>query len=911
MIPIPQSIARLLVPIACFVATSLATAALPEGVKQGPSVEGITEYTLTNGLRVLLFPDQSQQKTTVNVTYLVGSRFENYGETGMAHLLEHLMFKGTPTSGTLGDAMTKRGMQYNGTTWYDRTNYFETFNASAKDLDWALAMEADRMVHSKIARSDLDSEMTVVRNEMERGENSPFQMMLQRLGSTEFDWHNYGKSTIGARSDVENVDIARLQAFYGMYYQPDNAVLIVAGKFDPDATLAAIARDFGPIPKPPRVLPKLYTEEPVQDGERSITLRRAGDTQLIGIGYHVVPGAHPDFVPVQALVDTMTIEPAGRLYQALVAGHKATSVGGFAPALHDPGTAVFYAELAQTDSLDTARGTMVAALEDVAAHPITEAEVDRVRTRALKNIDDVLANPTSLGIRLSESIAAGDWRLFFLQRDRWRKVSAADANRVAALYLKPANRTVAMFIPDAKPDRAPPVKPVDVADLVRDYKGDAPLAAGEDFDPTPANLDARTERYTLANGMKIALLPKKTRGEKVRFALQVHEGDAKSLAGRAPQGDLTASMLIRGTTKHDRQQVQDTLDRLHARVSISGSETRTLALGEAVRGEVGDTLTLVAEVLREPSFPAAEFETLKREELASLESERQSPESLTARALARYRNPYPPDDVRYMPTLDEEIKKTSATTLDDLRAFHRAFFGANHAELAIVGDFDVAVVKPLIAKLFNDWTAPTPFARVPDPLIDKPATAIEIETPDKANATMVARFGIPVNDLSPDYAALVVANQALGASAASRLWTRVREKDGLSYGIRSSFEASSFEPNATIGMFAIFAPQNLGKLRNAVSEELARAVRDGFTDAEIAEAKQSVLKQRQLARTQDASIAAALMQQLYLDRRFDFSAKIDSEIAALTSAQVNAALRKYLKPEAFAYAYGGDFAKTR
>src|SRR5438067_5217561 len=342
MIPFHAWLVRALAPIAFFVAAGVAAAALPDGVKQGSSVEGITEYTLGNGLKVLLFPDASQPKTTVNVTYLVGSRFENYGETGMAHLLEHLMFKGTPTSGSYMDAMTKRGMQFNGTTWYDRTNYYETFNASEPDLDWALAMEADRMVHSKIARADLDSEMTVVRNEMERGENSPFQIMLQRLGSASFDWHNYGKSTIGARSDVENVDIGRLQAFYRTYYQPDNAVLIVAGRFDPDKTLASIVHDFGPIPKPVRVLPKLYTEEPVQDGERSITLRRTGDTQLVGIGYHIVPGAHPDFIPLQALVNAMTIEPAGRVYQALVDGHKATGVGGFAPALHDPGTAAFY-----------------------------------------------------------------------------------------------------------------------------------------------------------------------------------------------------------------------------------------------------------------------------------------------------------------------------------------------------------------------------------------------------------------------------------------------------------------------------------------------------------------------------------------------------------------------------------------
>ncbi len=288
-----------------------AHAALPPGIAQGPSVEGITEYRLANGLRVVLFPDPSAATTSVNVTYLVGSRHERYGETGMAHLLEHMTFKGTAKPVNYRDEMGRRGMRFNGTTWYDRTNYFETFNASPADLEWALAMEADRMVNSRIDRKDLDTEMTVVRNEMERGENNPSRITLQRLLASAYDWHNYGKSTIGARSDVEGVDIDQLRAFYRTYYQPDNAVLVVAGQFEPEQTLAWIAQYFGAVPKPTRTLPRLYTEEPVQDGERVVTIRRVGDQQLLGIGYHTVPGAHPDYVAVDALAEIMTIAPAG------------------------------------------------------------------------------------------------------------------------------------------------------------------------------------------------------------------------------------------------------------------------------------------------------------------------------------------------------------------------------------------------------------------------------------------------------------------------------------------------------------------------------------------------------------------------------------------------------------------------
>src|SRR5258705_11810655 len=226
--------------------------ALPKGVEFVTSVEGINEYRLANGLRVLMFPDQSKQTMTVNITYLVGSATENYGETGMAHLLEHLVFKGTPKHTNIPQELTSHGTRPNGTTWSDRTNYFETFAATDENLNWALDLESDRMVNSFIAKKDLDSEMTVVRNEFELGENSPFNVLLERSMAASYIWHNYGKTTIGARSDIENVPIERLQAFYRNYYQPDNVVLLVAGKFDEQKKLGLVDKYFSPIPRPTR-----------------------------------------------------------------------------------------------------------------------------------------------------------------------------------------------------------------------------------------------------------------------------------------------------------------------------------------------------------------------------------------------------------------------------------------------------------------------------------------------------------------------------------------------------------------------------------------------------------------------------------------------------------------------------------
>ena len=254
---------------------------LPAGLTRVQSVEGVTEYRLANRLQLLLIPDDSKPTTTVNMTYRVGSRHENYGETGMAHLLEHLLFKGTPKHRNLLGEFTKRGLAANGTTWLDRTNYFASFSTNDDNLKWYLDWQADAMINSFIARKDLDTEMTVVRNEMEMGENSPDRMLFEKTLATMYQWHNYGKSTIGARTDIENVDIPRLQAFYREYYQPDNATLIVAGKFEPTKVLAWVAQSFGKLKQPTRKLPVQYTLDAVQDGERGITLRRVGGVPLL------------------------------------------------------------------------------------------------------------------------------------------------------------------------------------------------------------------------------------------------------------------------------------------------------------------------------------------------------------------------------------------------------------------------------------------------------------------------------------------------------------------------------------------------------------------------------------------------------------------------------------------------------
>ena len=875
------------------------------------SVEGITEYRLANGLQVLLFPDQTKPTATVNLTYRVGSRNEEYGETGMAHLLEHLMFKGTPEHRNIYGEMTSHGARNNASTWFDRTNYFETFDASDANLKWALELEADRMVHSFIAKKDLDSEMTVVRNEFEEGENDPARILEERVLSTAYLWHNYGHSTIGARSDIENVPITDLQAFYRQYYQPDNATLLVAGRFDPPKTLGWIQEYFGRIPKPARPLPTFYTQEPTQDGEREVTLRRVGDVQELEVAYHVPSGSHPDAGPVDLLVQILADTPAGRLHKALVETHQASSIGGYLQALHDPGFVMLAAEVPPDKPLDQARKTMLQTLDGLASAPFTKEELERARTQLLKDIDLTLNNSARVGVELSEWIGMGDWRLFFLHRDQVRKATLEDVQRVAAEYLKPSNRTIGEFYPTPKPDRAEiPATPNVEAELAG-YKGDAAVAQGEAFDPSPANIEKRTTRKKLADGAEVALLPKKTRGETVYASAALRFGTVESLRGLDTAGSFAGDMLLRGSKHHTRQEIQDAFDKLKARVSISGSATQANVGIETTRANLPEVLKLVVEVLREPAFPEKEFELLREESLAEIEQQMSDPQAIALNNFYRHLNDFPKGDVRYVQTPQEEKADVQAIKLDDARKFWERFYGASHAQIAIVGDFDPAQVLPVLEEGFGSWTSPEPFERVPHPFQDIVPVDKSFETPDKANAWFIAGENLHLRDDDPDYAALLLGNYIFGGGFLnSRLATRIRQKEGLSYGVGSQLTASALDESGSFLEYAIYAPQNAAKLRAAAEEEMQRLMKDGFTGQEVEDARSGYLQARQVSRAQDPELARRLSAYLFIGRTMDYDAKLDAKLAALTPAEILAALKRHVDPAKLTFVRAGDFANA-
>ncbi len=897
-----------LVAPSAWAATAKVTAPVKSAALQPVSmVEGISEYRLANGLQVLLNPDDSKPTTTVNMTYRVGSRHESYGETGMAHLLEHLMFKGSPGHPQVWAEFNKRGLSANGSTWYDRTNYFASFAANEDNLKWYLQWQADAMVNSYIARKDLDSEMTVVRNEMEMGENDPGRVLMEKTLSSMYQWHNYGKSTIGARTDVEGVDIARLQAFYKRYYQPDNATLIISGKFDADKTLAWVQQAFASVPKPVRTLPSLYTLDPVQDGERSVTLRRAGGTPLLMVGYHVMPGAHADYAAVSLLTTVLGDSPSGRLQKQLVDKQLAASVFSFSEGLADPGFIMLGAQLGTQQDSSAAAQALLAAAEGFAQQPVTSEELERARAKWLKDWDAGFSDPQHVGVALSESVAQGDWRLYFLLRDRIKAVKLADVQRVAQQYFLASNRTLGQYVPTAQAQRAPAPERVDVAAAFKGFKGEQAQAQAEVFDATPANIDARTKRFALASGMKVALLPKTTRGQAVKGALTLHFGNVQSLAGWGEMPSALAALLDKGTASLNRQQVQDRLDALQADVGFSAGIGQINVALSTRREHLPAVIALVAEMLQHPSLPPEALEEVRSQALAGIDAQRKEPEAVLAEAMSRHADPYPLGDVRHARSFDELVADWKAVQAGRVKDFHQRFVSAAYAEFALVGDFDPEAVKLALNQGFGAWHGSEPYARVPDPLVPVPPVRMVLSTPDKQNATMSVKLALPLNDGDDDYAAMMLANHLLGGGGDSRLWNRIRERDGLSYSVYSTIQWQPFEANSEWSSTAIFAPQNRDKVESAFREELQRALKDGFTQAELESGKRALLSFRRLGRAQDARLASAWASNLYLDRAFAISARVDAQLQALTLEQVNGALRRHLQPAQFVVGFAGDF----
>jgi zinc protease len=931
--------ARFVVPLAIAGTffSAAAVAAQPANVEHVETFRGVAQYRLkSNGMTILLAPDRSSPVFSFMVVYHVGSRNEAPGNTGSAHLLEHMIFnKSTENFGkahghpTFQDVLYEAGADYassNMTTGYDRMNGFSTLPSDKLEL--AMRIEAERMQRALILDSERQSEMSVVRNEFEIGENNPTEALQKALVATAIQAHPYHWNPIGYRSDIEGVTTEKLREHYQAFFHPDNSEAILAGDFDTDAALALFDREFGAFAKATRPIPQVITVEPPQEGERRVVVRRPGTTALVALAYPRPGASHPDFYALDVLASVLGDGVNGRLYQALVERGLATSVNADNPTLRDPYPLLVGATCAPGKGNAEVEAALKEALAAVADKGITEVELRRAQQQIEVLVARSRDGPYSVASALGEAVASADWKWFLTYVDRIKAVSADDVRRVAATYLVPDHATVGWFVPaanertasapsstnaDARPapvtTAATPAPIRTVANGAATTKAGATRVAQRAPLPTATTravpFETRTVRKVLGNGLIVDVVENHT-VPTVAVRGLVRAGSAYATGPLSALPGLTERMLARGTTTRSKEEIGALLAGVGADRRYVTTPTQVGIDADGMARDLPLVLGVLADELRHPAFAAAELAKAK----AELENDvLRADDDTSARAQERLAElAFAPGHPYRLPGRAAKLQSLGALGVTELRDFHRARYVGKGTILAIVGDIDAATAIAEVTALFGDMPAgeAASFEGVARTTAAARATREAVTMRGKANMTIVIGGASGLRRLDPDYEAALVSNAVFGQSAlASRVGRRVRDSEGLSYSVYSRYA----QTDVLDGLWRVnveVAPQNVAKALRSTLDEMAKYAREGASDAEVAVQKNFFAGNYQVNLGSNAGVAAALanaekfgLGPRYLD---DFPVRI----RAVTTAEVNAAMRKHFAPEKLHVVVAGD-----
>lgn len=915
-----------------FSGTMFAAAPTVPGFTFVKTVGQISEYTLdSNGLQVLLMEEHSAPVLTFMVTYHVGARNEVTGTTGATHLLEHLMFKGTEkfqrAKGTGIDQILERsGAVYNATTYLDRTNYYE--NLGSDRLAIAVEMEADRMRNLLLRESDRQPEMTVVRNEFERGENNPMQALVKEIFAAAYMAHPYHHPTIGWRSDIEKVSIEKLREFYDTFYWPNNATVSVIGDFQPAEALNLIKQFYGAIPRSPKPIPELYTEEPAQTSPRRVGVKRAGQLGVVGIGHKTPAATHPDYPALQVLDAILNDGKNSRLYRALTDKNLTTSVQGFQPFTHDPSLHITFAALAPNAKHEEVEKIARAEIERVKNEGVTDLEVSTAISKILADAAFERDGSFKIAGNLNECISAGDWTLYYTIEERTKQITAADVKRVANTYFQEDQSTTGWFIPieetdEAAPGSAPrPPAPAPAHPPTPNKRADAEPIAGAQFyrDPavygapygplaaSPSTLGATSQAGGSASGTTSSFAKNVIReriagidlmlyrtGVKdvVTFRGSLPAGDALSPADNVAIATLTGVLLDKGTQKQDKYAISQKLESVGATLHFSVENYVLTISGQCLKKDVPLVVSLLAEQLREPAFSPEEFAKAKKQMAGWLKRSLESPDARANEAFSR--TVYPPGHPNYQASVSEMLTAIERATLDQVKAFHASCYGPKNFVLVAVGDLDVDAVKSSVAGAFQGWTGGVDIPKAPPARNDAPREQVVFMS-EKPSVTVVLGQPIPLKYTDPDYQALRLGTAVLGSGFTGRLMANVRDKEGLTYGIGSELANTTFNAGDW-HISATFAPALLQKGLESTRNQLTKWYEQGITADELDRRKSNLIGSFKVNLATTTGIASQLLVTAQRGLEPSFLDQYPTMIDSLTTDKVNGAIKKYLNPQ--------------
>lgn len=874
------------------------------GFKYVKSSGGIEEYRLiSNDLTVLLKEDHSAPVVTFMVTYHVGSRNEAIGYTGSTHLLEHLMFKGSrkynkKNGKPIWTVLQNVGAQINATTWMDRTNYFELL--PSEHLERAMQIESDRMRNAFLRDSDRQPEMTVVRNEFERGENDPFEALDKNIWATAYQAHPYHHSTIGWRSDIENVSTERLRQFYNTYYWPNNATVTIIGDIDKKGALAMVKKYFGQYRRSPKPIPEMYTAEPKQEGPRRLVVKRTGQTGIVGIAHKTPEGLNEDYYAIQVLARILGGGKSSRLNKKIVDKGLATNLSMWDFPFHDNGLFITYAFLTPGTDPQKVEKIILDEYESIKTKGVTDEEVSRAIAQIKAEAAYSRDGSYSIASGLNEAIAMGDWTYYTTYVEKIKAVKAADVQKVTQKYLQEDQSTTGYFIPEDNSGSKGGKQP--------GAKGHHPYSVDNPETAAPGPLAAYSDRASKTkNDFSIAkqiveqtplpgirLLTMKTGVEDVvTITGSLLGGDEFSPDANPLIADLTAAMLDEGTKKHSKYEISNLLESVGAQLRFSSGQYRVRFNARCLKNDVPLVLSLLAEQLREPAFGAKELEVVKKRMIGNL---KRSKENTRSRATGAFlRDLYPEGHPNYRREIDADIEFVSNITVKDLKAYHQSTYGLGSMTVVAVGDVDERVFTSELKKDFEGWK-PSPLSLGETKQHAKPrAPKTEFVTiQDKTSTDMYIGQAIGIDRNHPDYYPLMVGFYILGGNFSARLMQTVRDEQGLTYGIGSSVRGVDNGNDGYWAIWGTFAPSLLQKGEEATLEQLTKWAREGVSKEELDSKKTTITGTYKVRLATTRGLAGQILTNAERGRPNSYLDEYPQIISRLNLEQVNHAIKKYV-----------------
>lgn len=831
------------------------------GMEKIAARDGIEEYRLPNGLKILLIENHIAPVVFHQVIYKVGSKNEGTGHTGATHMLEHLLFKCVygrfdSDKGTSMDQLLKPiGGINNASTWLERTNYWEHVPAEHKEI--CMEMEATRMRQLILEKRHRDSEMTVVRSELEIGENDPDSVLFDSMLSTVFKEHPYKYPTIGYRTDVEGMPMEALQKFYDKFYYPNNAVLVICGDIEPAQTLDQVGNYFADIPASKHEIPQIYTVEPQQQGPRNFVIRRSGDKARLILGYRACPVSNPDFYVLSMIASLLGGSRAtDRLYKALVDTSYSTDVSAMIPWLRDDGVFVIGADVIPGKSPKRVKKLIQATLQRLKKGDVSEAELDRIKIENSKGTRITASNPRSFcGSLITEAEAAADWQWLLDFDDHFNKVTVKDVQKVARKYFKNDSLTTGIFIPK-KAKSSSEIKAqvaaqdnssqaddtaLEISDVKSDVQADVksePALLQQD-NGKGSNYAERTTRLVLNNGMTVLSLSVPQPGVEpgtgtVGVTLGIKAGTSAASRDKQSVASMVAEMLTRGSAKYSKEALAEAMQLMGSDLDISAGRLYAGGGSNIVAEDLEKYLNILADILRNPQFSQEELDKLKLEYLTWVEGTEDSTKDRAGMALASAL--YPEDSPLHPLSFEEQRRQIQAVTIDDLKQFFAENYSPAGMVLSIVGDIDPSRAIELVKANFADWTGPQP-----KPWFDFQRRArvevkrVNVFLADKANVSMSVGLPLSLKRTAKAYFAARIANAVLGEQTfGSRLGERLRVVEGLTYGSRSGFGERFVDGEPWVITLNV-NPTNVEKAVDCIFDEVRKLLDGGPTEKEISE----------------------------------------------------------------------------